>query len=338
MKTALITGITGQDGSYLAQLLLKKGYEVYGTARNIVQANCWRLAELGIERNSKLHIVQCSFINIEEILRLLASVKPDEVYNLAAASFVAADSGTLEEMAQINGVGVLRMLEAVRQVNPEIRLFQAGSSEMFGSPPEFPQNECTNFCPCNPYGAAKLYAHHNVVVYKNLYGMFACNGILFNHESPLRGENFVTKKIVQSFASAATGENPLELGNLDAHRDWGYAPEYVEGMWRTLQYHEPDTYVFATGRSLTIRYFVELAASIVGIPLQWEGTGLEEVGVHARSGHVVVRVNPLYYRKESRILVGDATKAKNRLNWQAKITLEKMCQCMMEYELQKRDI
>ena len=264
MKTALITGITGQDGAYLAELLLEKGYNVFGAYRRTSALNFWRIEELGIAGNPHLHLVEYDLTDLGSSIRILEKTKPDEVYNLAAQSFVGVSFEQPETTAQITGLGALRLLEAIRTVNPAIRYYQASTSEMFGKVQTIPQTEETPFYPRSPYGVAKLYAHWITLNYRESYNIYACSGILFNHESPLRGIEFVTRKITDAFAKMTLGKQQyVELGNLDAKRDWGYAKEYVEGMWRMLQGNEPDTYVLATGRTERIRDFVQMTAKAV---------------------------------------------------------------------------
>mgnify|MGYP000872560229 FL=1 len=280
MKTALITGITGQDGAYLAELLLEKGYNVFGAYRRTSALNFWRIEELGIAGNPHLHLVEYDLTDLGSSIRILEKTKPDEVYNLAAQSFVGVSFEQPETTAQITGLGALRLLEAIRTVNPAIRYYQASTSEMFGKVQTIPQTEETPFYPRSPYGVAKLYAHWITLNYRESYNIYACSGILFNHESPLRGIEFVTRKITDAFAKMTLGKQQyVELGNLDAKRDWGYAKEYVEGMWRMLQGNEPDTYVLATGRTERIRDFVQMTAKAVNMDIEWCGSGTDEYGV-----------------------------------------------------------
>ena len=275
MKTALITGITGQDGAYLAELLLEKGYNVFGAYRRTSALNFWRIEELGIAGNPHLHLVEYDLTDLGSSIRILEKTKPDEVYNLAAQSFVGVSFEQPETTAQITGLGALRLLEAIRTVNPAIRYYQASTSEMFGKVQTIPQTEETPFYPRSPYGVAKLYAHWITLNYRESYNIYACSGILFNHESPLRGIEFVTRKITDAFAKMTLGKQQyVELGNLDAKRDWGYAKEYVEGMWRMLQGNEPDTYVLATGRTERIRDFVQMTAKAVNMDIEWCGSGI----------------------------------------------------------------
>ncbi len=331
-RKALVTGITGQDGAYLAELLLEKGYTVYGTYRRTASTNFWRIEELGIRNHPALHLVEYDLTDLGSTLRLLEKARPEEVYNLAAQSFVGVSFDQPQTTAQITGIGALNLLEGIRTVHPGIRFYQASTSEMFGKVQAIPQDESTPFYPRSPYGVAKLYAHWMTVNYRESYGIFASSGILFNHESPLRGLEFVTRKITDSVARISQGKQEvLELGNLDAKRDWGYAREYVEGMWRMLQAGEPDTYVLATGRTETVRDFVTMAAAAAGLPLEWRGKGEAEEGVDPRTGHVRVRVNPAFYRPaEVDLLVGDPERAKTRLGWAPRTTLEELCAMMVE--------
>ena len=335
MKTALITGITGQDGAYLAELLLNKGYCVYGTYRRTSALNFWRISELGVDKHPDFHQGEYDLTDTGSSLRLLERVKPDEVYNLAAQSFVGISFDQPETTAQITALGALRLLEAVRMVNPRIRYYQASTSEMFGKVQEIPQKETTPFYPRSPYGVAKLYAHWLTMNYRESYDIFGCSGILFNHESPLRGIEFVTRKITDAFAKMSLGKQEfVELGNLDAKRDWGYAAEYVEGMWRMLQQDTPGTYVLATGRTQSIRDFVEMTAKAVNMELEWHGTGTEEYAIEPKTGKLRVRVNPVFFRPaEVELLIGAPAKAKAVLGWEAKVSLEQLCQMMVEADI-----
>ena len=297
MKTALITGITGQDGAYLAELLLNKGYSVYGAYRRTSALNFWRIDELGIDKHPDFHLIEYDLTDTGSSVRLLERTKPDEIYNLAAQSFVGVSFDQPETTAQITGLGALRLLEAIRIVNPQIRYYQASTSEMFGKVQEIPQKETTPFYPRSPYGVAKLYAHWITLNYHESYNIFGCSGILFNHESPLRGIEFVTRKITSAFARISLGKQEcVELGNLDAKRDWGYAKEYVEGMWKMLQQDSPDTYILATGRTQSIRDFVEMTAKAVNINLEWHGSYSKEYAIEPQTGKIRVRVNPEFYR------------------------------------------
>ena len=339
MQCAVITGITGQDGAYLAELLLSKGYCVYGTYRRTSSVNFWRIQELGIDKHPDLHLVEYDLTDLSASIRLLQKTKATEVYNLAAQSFVGVSFEQPITTAEITGVGVVNLLEAIRIVNPGIRFYQASTSEMFGKVQAIPQTEATPFYPRSPYGIAKLYAHWMTVNYRESYNLFASSGILFNHESPLRGREFVTRKITDTVAKISLGQQSvLELGNLDAKRDWGFAKEYVEGMWRMLQANQADTYVLATNRTETVRDFVKLAFQAVDLPLEWEGTGEQEVGVHRVTGKILVQINPIYYRPaEVDLLIGDPAKANQDLGWVAKTTLEELCRMMVDADIRRNE-
>ena len=339
MKIALITGITGQDGPYLAQLLLEKGYRVYGTYRRSSSVNFWRMDELGISNHSNMHLLEYDLTDQSANIRLIGQIRPDEIYNLAAQSFVGVSFDQPIATAMITGLGALHLLEAIRIVDPKIRYYQASTSELFGQVQEVPQRETTPFHPRSPYGVAKLYAHWITVNYRESYDIFGASGILFNHESPLRGREFVTRKITDSIAKIKLGKlDVLELGNLSAKRDWGYAKEYVDGMWRMLQMDRPDTYVLATGRTETVRDFVDMACKAADIDIDWQGEGQDEVAVNRASGKVIVRVNPAFYRPaEVELLIGDPTKAKLELGWEAKTTLEQLCAMMVEADLRRNE-
>jgi GDPmannose 4,6-dehydratase len=337
MKTAIITGVGGQDGAYLTQLLLEKGYRVYGTYRRTSSVNFWRLEELGVSAHPNLTLVEHDLTDMSSSIRLMQSVGVTEIYNLAAQSFVGVSFDQPVTTAEITGIGPVNLLEAIRIVNPEIRYYQASTSEMFGLVQAVPQSETTPFYPRSPYGVAKLYAHWITVNYRESYGIFGASGILFNHESPLRGREFVTRKITDSFAKLKLGQlDVLELGNLDAKRDWGFAREYVEGMWRMLQVDEPDTYVLATNRTETVRDFVSLAGRAAGYEIEFNGKAEEEVGYDVNTGKVLVRVNPRFYRPaEVELLIGDASKAKAKLGWEPRTTLEELCAMMVEADLRR---
>jgi len=337
---AVVTGITGQDGAYLAELLLAKGYRVYGTYRRTSSVNFWRLDELGVTAHPNLHLVEFDLTDLGSALRLLQISGATEVYNLAAQSFVGVSFDQPITTAEITGVGAVNMLEAIRLTNPKIRFYQASTSEMFGKVQAIPQVESTPFYPRSPYGVAKLYAHWMTINYRESYGIFGCSGILFNHESPLRGREFVTRKITDSVARIKLGkQDVLELGNMDAKRDWGFAREYVEGMWRMLQADEPDTFVLATGRSETVRDFVAMAFKAVGIHLSWRGTAEQEIGVCDASGKILVRVNPKFYRPaEVEQLIGDAARARDKLGWKAETTLEQLCDMMVQADLRRNEL
>lgn len=336
-KRAVITGITGQDGAYLAELLLSKGYLVYGTYRRTSSVNFWRIEELGVQAHPNLRLVEYDLTDLGSSLSLLKEAEPDEVYNLAAQSFVGVSFDQPTTTAQITAIGALNLLEAIRLINPKIRYYQASTSEMFGKVQAIPQVEDTPFYPRSPYGVAKLYAHWITVNYRESYGIFGSSGILFNHESPLRGREFVTRKISDSVAKIKLGKlDVLELGNLDAKRDWGFAKEYVEGMWRMLQVDEADTFVLATNRTETVRDFVQMAFKGAGIEIAFQGTGEGESAVDVSSGKTVMRINPKFYRPaEVELLIGDPAKAKEKLGWKPTTTLEELCQMMVEADLRR---
>ena len=337
MSIALVTGITGQDGAYLAELLLVKGYTVFGTYRRTSSVNFWRMAELGITQHPNLHLVEFDLTDMGSAIRLLQMSGATEVYNLAAQSFVGVSFDQPHTTGQITGIGALNLLEAIRVVNPKIRFYQASTSEMFGKVQAVPQAEDTPFYPRSPYGVAKLYAHWMTVNYRESYGIFGASGILFNHESPLRGREFVTRKITDSIAKIKLGKlELLELGNLDAKRDWGFAKDYVGGMWRMLQVDEPDTYVLATNRTETVRDFVTMAASAAGITVEWQGQAEEERGIDSATGKVIIAVNPKFYRPaEVDLLIGNPAKAKAKLGWEPTTTLEQLCAMMVEADLRR---
>lgn len=347
MKKALITGITGQDGSYLAELLLSKGYKVLGIVRRASTFNTERIDHLLKDLHDKGIRLYRDYGDLSDPHSLSRHVfgvhpfgePPDEIYNIGAQSHVRVSFDIPEYTADVTGLGPLRILEAVRDFetqNPgkKIKFYQASSSEMFGSAPP-PQDEKTSFCPQSPYGCAKVFAFHTTVNYRNAYNMFACNGILFNHESPRRGGTFVTKKITQAVAAVKKGsQSKLYLGNLDAKRDWGYAPEYVEAMWLILQQPEPDDYVIATGETHTVREFVERAFRHIGIDLGWKGSGLDEKGIDRKTGKVLVEVDPDYFRPaEVDVLRGDISRAKKKLGWEPKVKFNELVDIMMEAEL-----
>ena len=336
-KTAVITGITGQDGAYLTELLLNKGYRVFGTYRRTSSVNFWRLEELEVINHENLELVEYDLTDLSSTIRLLQMSEATEVYNLAAQSFVGVSFEQPITTAEITGVGAVNLLEAIRIVNPEIRFYQASTSEMFGKVQAIPQDESTPFYPRSPYGVAKLYAHWMTVNYRESYDMFASSGILFNHESPLRGKEFVTRKITDSVAKIKLGElDVLELGNIDAKRDWGFAKDYVEGMWRILQAGEPDTYVLATNRTQTVREFVTMAFQAADITLNWQGENERETATNANTGELMVRINPKFYRPaEVELLMGDPKKAKDDLNWEPTASLEDLCTMMVEADIRR---
>lgn len=337
MKKAIVTGITGQDGAYLAQLLLDKGYAVYGTYRRTSSVNFWRMEELGVQNHPNLHLVEYDLTDLGASIALVQKVQPDEIYNLAAQSFVGVSFEQPSATAQITGIGALNLLEAIRLVNTKIRFYQASTSEMFGKVQAIPQIEDTPFYPRSPYGVAKLYAHWMTINYRESYGIFGSSGILFNHESPLRGREFVTRKITDSVAKIKLDQlDCLELGNLDAKRDWGYAKEYVEGMWRMLQADEPDTFVLATNRTETVRDFVRMAFKGAGINVDFHGREEQETATDTATGKTVMRINPKFYRPaEVELLIGNPAKAQAKLGWTPSTTLEQLCQMMVEADLRR---
>lgn len=338
MKVALVTGITGQDGAYLTKNLLNKGYQVVGGYRRTSSVDFWRLQELQVLDHPSLRLLEHDLTDLSSSIRLLQTYHPDEIYNLAAQSFVGVSFDQPYTTGQITGLGALNLLEAIRTVDPKIRFYQASTSEMFGLVQEVPQNESTSFYPRSPYGVAKLYAHWMTINYRESYGIFGSSGILFNHESPLRGKEFVTRKITDSVARIATGSmSSLSLGNLDAKRDWGFAEEYVEGMWRMLQANEPDTFVLATNKTTTVREFVRSAFKAADIEIEFSGSGVDEIGIDASSGRTLVNINPEFFRPaEVELLLGDASKAKNILGWEPKTTVEELCRMMVESDLERQ--
>jgi GDPmannose 4,6-dehydratase len=334
-QVALVTGITGQDGAYLAEFLLQRGYKVIGAFRRTSSANFWRIASLGILEHPALQLVEHDLTDIGASIRLLERTEATEVYNLAAQSFVGLSFDQPVTTAEITGVGALHLLEAIRTVNPKIRFYQASTSEMFGKVQAIPQDEGTAFYPRSPYGVAKLFAHWTTINYRESYGIFGVSGILFNHESPLRGLEFVTRKITDGIARIKLGKREvLELGNLDAKRDWGFAKEYVDGMWRMLQAPEPGVYVLATGKTASVRDFVRLAGKAADISIEWKGSGENEQGVDAKTGKAIVRINPKFYRPaEVDMLIGNAAKAKRDLDWSAETSLEELCRIMVNEDI-----
>ena len=340
MKKALITGITGQDGSYLTELLLEKGYEVHGIIRRQSSQNTERIDHIlndsAFDKRVFLHYGDLT--DSSNAHALIREIQPDEVYNLAAQSHVAVSFEVPEYTAEATGVGTIRLLEAVRQSGLPIRFYQASTSELFGGLPETaPQSEATPFYPKSPYGAAKLYSFWITKNYRESYGMFACNGILFNHESPRRGETFVTRKITLAVARIAKGlQEKLTLGNLEAKRDWGFAGDYVEGMWRILQQDQPEDYVLATNETHTVREFVERAFAETGVPIRWEGEGSNEKGYDAKTGKLLVDVSEQFYRPaEVELLWGDSTKAEHELGWRRKVGFAELVKMMVAADLEK---
>lgn len=355
-KVALITGITGQDGSYLSEILLEKGYEVHGIIRRSSSFNTGRIDHLYNDRkilNNKLFLHYGDVTDTSNLNRLIEKTQPDEIYNLAAQSHVKVSFEIPEYTAEVDAMGTLRFLDAIRETGIRTKFYQASTSELFGKVHEIPQNEKTPFYPRSPYGVAKIYGYWIVINYREGYNLFACNGILFNHESPRRGETFVTRKITRAAARIALGlQNKLSLGNLNAKRDWGYAPEYCEGMWLMLQQDKPDDFVLATGETHTVREFTELAFKELGIELKWEGKNQDERGVIKKIressitgknikivpkvGDVIVNVDKNYYRPtEVDILIGDASKAKKKLGWKPKVKFSELVKIMMKSDFQK---
>ena len=332
-KRALITGITGQDGAYLSKLLLEKGYEVYGAFRRTSDLNMGRMKFLGID--NKIQFVPLELLEFTNIQKTLEAIRPDEVYNLGAQSFVALSFEQPVFTADVTGLGVLRMLEAIRAVNPQIRFYQASSSEMFGKVRETPQNELTPFHPRSPYSVSKLFGHWMAVNYRESYGMFTCSGILFNHESPLRGLEFVTRKITHAVARIKLGlQEKLSLGNLDSRRDWGYAPEYVEAMWLMLNQSEPDDYVIATGETHSVREFVQAAFREAGTELEWTGNGIHEKGADGVTGRTLVEIDPQFFRPaEVDVLTGDYSRARAKLGWEPKTTFHELIKAMVQHDI-----
>ena len=339
MKKAIITGITGQDAAYLAELLLDKNYIVYGTYRRTSSTNFWRIEELGIENHPNLYLLEYDLIDLSSAYRIIAEVEPDEIYNLAAQSFVGVSFTQPIATANITGIGAMNLLEAIRTINPNIKYYQASTSEMFGKVQAIPQNEETPFHPRSPYGVAKVFAHWATLNYQESYGLFASSGILFNHESPLRGKEFVTRKITDAVAKIYLNQQDiLELGNLNAKRDWGFAKEYVEGMYMMLQAPNPDTYVLATNQTQTVRDFVSLAFQTVDIDLEWKGDEDKEVGIDIKTGKTLIKVNPHFYRPaEVDLLIGDASKAERNLGWKPKTTLEELAKMMVESDIKRNE-
>jgi GDPmannose 4,6-dehydratase len=345
-KIALITGITGQDGAYLAEFLLAKGYSVHGVKRRASSFNTDRIDHLyqdPHEKNVRIKLHYGDLTDSTNLIRIIQEVQPDEIYNLAAQSHVAVSFETPEYTANSDAVGTLRVLEAIRILGLEkkTRFYQASTSEMFGRVQEIPQRESTPFYPRSPYGAAKLYAHWITVNYREAYGFFACNGILFNHESPLRGETFVSRKITRALTRIKVGlQETLHLGNLDSRRDWGHARDYVRAQWLMLQQEVPEDFVIATGKQYSVRDFVVAAGSLLDMKIQWQGEGIDEIGIDAASGRTLVRVDPRYFRPtEVDTLLGDATKAREKLGWRAEITFPELVAEMVESDLEvaKRD-
>lgn len=341
MKKALISGITGQDGSYLAEILLDKGYEVHGILRRSSSFNRERIDHLYIENKNlmeqKLFLHYGDVTDTSNLNRILEKISPDEIYNLAAQSHVKVSFDVPEYTAQVDAVGTLRFLDAIRETGVKTRFYQASTSELFGKVSQVPQTESTPFYPRSPYGVAKLYGFWIVVNYREAYNLFACNGILFNHESPRRGESFVTRKITIAAARIKLGmQKTLSLGNMNAKRDWGYAKEYCDGMWRMLQLETPEDFILATGETHTVREFAEIAFREMGIPVTWKGEGVNEKGILESDGRVVIEIDPKFYRPtEVELLIGDASKARERFGWKPTTKFEDLVRMMVKADLEK---
>jgi GDPmannose 4,6-dehydratase len=340
MKKALITGITGQDGSYLAEFLIEKGYEVHGIIRRSSSFNTGRIDHLYRDphvNNRKMILCYGDLTDSSNLSRLIERIAPDEIYNLAAQSHVKVSFEVPEYTTEVDALGTLRLLDAIREVGIKTKFYQASTSELYGKVTEIPQTETTPFYPRSPYGVAKLYAFWMVKNYREAYQLFACNGILFNHESPRRGETFVTRKITRAVARIQAGlQDKLFLGNLDAKRDWGYAPDYIEGMWRMLQQSKPDDYLLSTGESHSVREFAEAAFGEIGMNLIWEGENANEIGRDHSTGKVLIQIDPEYYRPtEVDILLGNPAKAKNVLNWQPKTSFYELVKIMVQSDVEK---
>jgi GDPmannose 4,6-dehydratase len=337
-KTALITGITGQDGSYLAELLLDKGYEVHGIVRRASSFNTQRIEHIYEDPHTKdqnLFLHYGDMTDSSNLSRLVERIEPDEIYNLAAQSHVKVSFEVPEYTAQVTGLGTLRLLDAIKESGVETKFYQASTSELYGNVQETPQTEETPFYPRSPYAAAKLYSYWITVNYREAYDLHASNGILFNHESPRRGKTFVTRKITRAVARIKHGlQDRLFLGNMNAKRDWGFAPDYVEGMWMMLQQDEPDDYVLATGETRSVREFAGWAFEHAGIPIEWSGDGVDEKGYHAQTGDVLVEVDPTYFRPtEVDLLLGDPSKAREKLGWEARTTVKELVELMVDHDL-----
>lgn len=340
MKKALITGITGQDGSYLTELLIEKGYEVHGIIRRSSSFNTGRIDHLYRDphvNNRKMILHHGDLTDSSNLNRLIEKIDPDEIYNLGAQSHVKVSFDVPEYTAEVDGLGTLKLMDAIKEVGINTKFYQASTSELYGKVQEVPQTETTPFYPRSPYGVAKLYAYWIVKNYREAYNLFACNGILFNHESPRRGETFVTRKITRAVARIKAGiQDKLYLGNMDAKRDWGYAPEFVEGMWRILQQPEAEDYVLATGETHTVREFAEIAFRIAGMEIEWQGENEYEIGVDAQTGKHLVEIDPNYYRPtEVDLLIGDAGKAKEKLGWEPETSFEELVEIMVKADVEK---
>ncbi len=339
MKKAIVTGVLGQDGAYLAELLLSKNYIVYGLHRRSSNLSTENLHYLGIHNHSNLSLIEGDLLDLSTLIRIIQECEPDEIYNLGAQSHVRTSFSQPINTCQITGMGVLNILEAIRLINPKIKFYQASSSEMFGKVCENPQKETTPFHPRSPYGVAKVFAHWMCINYRESYDLFTTSGILFNHESPLRGKEFVTRKITDGFAKIVSGQlDCLKLGNLDAKRDWGYAQEYVEGMWQMMQLDQPGEFVLATGKSFSVREFAAMTAKAAGINLCFKGSGVEEVGIDDKTGKTLIRVDPKYFRSaEVDFLLGDASKAFQTFGWKPKTSLEQLCHTMYNSDLKRNE-
>lgn len=338
-KKALISGVTGQDGSYLSEILLKKGYEVHGIIRRSSSFNTGRIDHLMTNKdimNKSFFLYHGDITDTSNLNRLLEKIQPDEIYNLAAQSHVKVSFEVPEYTAEVDAIGTLRFLDAIRETGIKTKFYQASTSELYGKVQEVPQKETTPFYPRSPYGVAKIYGYWIVVNYREAYNLYACNGILFNHESPRRGETFVTRKITRAVAAIKKGkQESLTLGNLDSKRDWGFAPEYCEGMWMMMQKDTPEDYVLATGETHTVKEFTELSFKAVGIDIEWEGKEEKEKGKDKKTGKVLVSVDPTYYRPtEVDLLIGDATKAKKNLGWEPKVKFEELVDIMVKADLE----
>jgi len=340
MKKALITGITGQDGSYLAELLLKKGYEVHGMIRRSSSFNTGRIDHLMSNpniMNEKMFLHHGDVTDSSNINRMLEFIEPSEIYNLAAQSHVKISFEVPDYTAQVDALGTLRFLDAIRETRIETKFYQASTSELFGNVQETPQSESTPFYPRSPYGIAKLYGYWIIVNYREAYNLFTCNGILFNHESPRRGKTFVTRKITQAVSKIKLNlQDKVSLGNLNAKRDWGYAPEYVEGMWRILQQNKPDDFILATGESHSVKDFVQAAFHELDIEIEWNGLNENEKGIDRKTGKILVDIDPMYYRPtEVECLIGDASKAKSKFGWESKIKFRELVKLMVLSDYKK---
>jgi GDPmannose 4,6-dehydratase len=342
-KTALITGITGQDGSYLAELLLDKGYEVHGIIRRASTFNTGRIDHLlrdRHEKDAKLFLHYGDLSDSSNISRLIETVKPDEIYHLGAQSHVRVSFDMPEYTGDVTALGTLRLLDAIRDAGVKTKFYQASSSEMFGLVQEVPQKETTPFYPRSPYGVAKVYGYWITKNYRESYDLFACNGILFNHESPRRGETFVTRKVTRGLSRIKLGlQDTLYMGNLDSKRDWGYAKDYVEGMWLMLQQDTPDDYVLATNETHTVREFIEVASRQLGMNIEWKGEGVDEYGVDLNTGKTIIKIDPTYFRPaEVDLLIGDYTKAKTKMGWEPKVKFRALVELMVEADLEQETL